>query len=139
MSLTLHLLADGISIDLLSLLRIKVVLLRLIGFKDVAMINRSTVHSFYVTFSVLESIPAFALPCIHDLPAVLDAAHPFHLPPSAMGGPHAEDETPVSSLVGSIFVDVLLVVFLRLATPGNDVGTYAQKLSGVHHNHHIQT
>ena len=63
---------------------------------------------------MLESIPASALSCIHDLPVVLDAAHPFGLPPSAMGGPHAEDGTPVSSLVGSIFVDVLLVAFCAL-------------------------
>jgi hypothetical protein len=110
------LIADGIPIDISSLLKIKIELLRIIGFTDIAVVPRNNKSAFYVTFSALTDIVDTALPCVHGLPVVLDAAYSLNLPPSAMGGPYAEDDVPVQLLVGSAFVDVSLTIFCALPT-----------------------
>jgi hypothetical protein len=103
--------ANGIPIDLFSLLRVKVELLRISGFTDVDVVPHNNGQSFHVTFSKLGIIPRLALPCIHDLPTLLDAPYPFRLPSSAMGGPLTDDDATDSLLVGSVFVDFALAIF----------------------------
>lgn len=102
--------ADGVKIDTFSLLKVKSHLLELLGFADVVSIPASTGHAFHVGFGDLDTVPWFSLPCVHQLPAVLDSSHAFGLSPSSMGGPFVEDDQPASVLVGSIFVDVSLAV-----------------------------
>jgi hypothetical protein len=114
MLLALHLIADGIPVDLHYLMKIKLELARIIGFTDVVVIPKNGTQTFYVTFSDLPTIPEIALPCIHDLPRVLDAGFQYILPTSTMGGPYAEDDTPVPLLVGSALADVSLICFCAL-------------------------
>jgi len=114
MLLALHLMADGIPMDLHCLLKIKLELVRIIGFTNVVVFPRNGGQVFHITFSDLPTIPEAALSCIHDLPRVFDSAFPYILPASTMGGPYAEDDTPVPVLVGSALVDVSLMSFCAL-------------------------
>lgn len=101
----------GIPIELFALLRIKIHLVRSFGFKEVAEVPSANGQAFYVRFGDLGEIPDKAISCLDELMNILDVYQPFELAPSAMGGPSANDDTKVSLLVGSIFVDVFLSVF----------------------------
>lgn len=105
--------ADDISIDVFSLLKLKNILVRLLGYRDVSLIPTSTGRSFYVRFSQLNEISTWAYPCLDDLMLVMDSPSPLELAPSAMGGPFADDEIPSTLLVGSAFVDVILDLFAQ--------------------------
>lgn len=104
---------DGVNIDIFSLLKIKFHLAQVVGFRDVSIVPASNGHAFHVRLSDLDTIPAQSIPCVNQLPKVLDAPHSFDLAPSAMGGPYADDDTPFSLLVGAIFVEVSLAVFFH--------------------------
>lgn len=106
--------ADGVSVDLYSLQKIKFHLLQVVGFEEVITVATATGEGFSVTFANLGSIPEIALPCISELSTVLDAVRPFKLAPSAMGGPNGEDDEPWPLLVGSIFVDIALALFCEV-------------------------
>ncbi len=106
--------ADGLDVYIFALLKLKFLLVRLLGFKDASLVPTSSGRSFYVRFSQLTKLNTFAYPCLDNLMPVLDASFPFELAPAAMGGPYAEDEMPVTLLIGSAFVDVVLDVFVQL-------------------------
>ncbi|KIP09568.1 hypothetical protein PHLGIDRAFT_67270 [Phlebiopsis gigantea 11061_1 CR5-6] len=118
-SLSLAMIADGITIDLFSLLRLKDQLVRTLGYQDVATIPSANGHTFHVQFRGITSIPSTAFPCITDIMLVVDSAHPYELSCSAMGGPDVEDETPYSLLVGSAFVDIVLGLFSQVEDPAS--------------------
>lgn len=103
--------ADGIEIDMFSLLRIKDQLLRVLGFEEVSLVPSPTGHTFYVQLGEVRTIPRWADPCIADLLPIFDAAHDYDVSCSTMGGPYTEDDTPFTLLIGSPFIDVLLGVF----------------------------
>lgn len=107
--------ADGINIDIFSLLKIKSSLVRILGFKDTSLVQLNPEGtSFHIRFNHLGQVKPWVYPCLDDLMLVLDASSPFGLAPSSMGGPFAEDETPFPLLVGSVFVDVVFEVFSQL-------------------------
>jgi hypothetical protein len=112
--LSLQMIADDISIDLFSLQKIKIHLLQVVGFSDVIVVPMTSGEGFHVTFSKLGTIPELAFPCINQLSTVLDATRPFKLAPSAMGGSHPEDVETWPLLVGTLFVDVLLITFCEV-------------------------
>lgn len=104
--------ADGIAIDMVSLLKIKEHLLRLIDFPEVSLVSSGSGQSFYVSYGDLGSIARWSFPCLDDLLLVLDTSHSFYLAPSAMGGPYADEYVGTQLLVGSAFADVLLNIFI---------------------------
>lgn len=106
-------LADGIESDIVSLLKIKEHLLRLVGFSDTALVSSGGGQSFYIEYGGLENIAGGSFPCLDDLMLLLDASYPFGLAASAMGGPYANDDTPVPLLIGSVFTNVLLDIFIH--------------------------
>ena len=106
--------ADGLSVDLFSLLRFKHQVTQALGYQDVTLVPSASGHTFHVTFGNIDGIPAFAHPCITDLTLLLDSPQPFEFASSAMGGPNVEDDTPVLLLVGSLFVDVVIGLFLHV-------------------------
>lgn len=106
--------ADGLVIDSFFLLKLKVHLVRIIGFNGISVISSPSGHSFYVRFGEVYEISEQALPCVHDLQLVLDAYHTVDLPRFALVGENEEDETSLSLLVGSVFVDVALLMFCTL-------------------------
>lgn len=112
LSLSLRMIADGISIDSTSLLKIKEHLVRLVGFPEVVLTASGSGSAFFVNYGELNTIERLAFPCLDDLLLVLDAWHPFELAPSAMGGPYSEEDTRTQLLVGSAFTDVLLNIFI---------------------------
>lgn len=106
--------ADGLSIDVSSALKLKNHTLSLLGFKDVSLISSGVSgHSFYVRSSGIETITSWSYPCLSDLVLVFDSPHPLSVAPSAMGSPYAEDETPTRLLVGSVFIDLILDIFIH--------------------------
>ena len=104
--------ADGITIDIASILKIKGHLLRLIGSPDTRLESSGVGPSFYVDYEEPRRIVRASFPCLDDLLLVLDASHPFELAPSAMRGPLSYDETRTKLLVGSAFTDVVLSIFI---------------------------
>jgi len=113
--LSLQMIEDKVNIDIFSLLKIKFHLAQVIGFSDVSIVPASSGHAFHVRLGDLGNMSEQGIPCVNQLPVVLDAGHPFDLAPSAVGGPYVEDDTPSSLLVGAIFVDVSLAI-LSLTT-----------------------
>lgn len=109
--LSLQMIADGIAIDSYSLLRIKVHLAQVTGFRDVTVMPSQSGQSFQIHIGDIGEIPEIALPCINQLLRVFDAPHPIQLNPWTMVGRQAQDERVVSILVGSVFVDMFLVMF----------------------------
>lgn len=103
--------ADGITVDSLTLLKLKAHLVRVFGFKDVSVVPSPDGHAFHVRFGEAPEIPELALPCVKGLMSVLDAHYSVDLTPSTMGVGHGQDEKQSSLLVGSVFVDVSLAMF----------------------------
>lgn len=112
LSLALRMLSSGIAIDRTSLLKVKYQLVRLMGFQTASMVPTANGRSFHIRFTDFESIPETSLTCLNDLMLVLDSAQPYDLAPSMMGGPFSEDETTSSLLIGSVFVDVLIELYV---------------------------
>lgn len=113
-SLSLRMMADSITIDLFSLLKLKDQVVRTLGYQDVSLVPSANGRTFFIQYRGLTDIAPSALPCIADLLRVLDSAQQFELSCSAMGGPDVDDETPFMLLVGSAFVDVLLDLFVHI-------------------------
>ena len=112
LSLALRMLSSGIAVDRTSLLRIKHQLVCVLGFKTVSMVPTANGRSFHIQFTDFEFVPETSLVCLNDLMLVLDSAQPYELAPSMMGGPFAEDEMTASLLIGSVFVDVLIELYV---------------------------
>jgi hypothetical protein len=109
--LSLQMIADGVSIDTFSLLKIKLHLVQVLGFRNVSHSPAPNGYIFHVHIGEPDTIPELAFPCVDQLLTVLDAPHPFQLAPSVIDSPYADDDTPWSLLVGTIFVDVSLIMF----------------------------
>lgn len=101
--------ADGVSIDVFSLLKVKFHLVMILGFSGATLVPAPSGHSFHVHYGDMKTISTHAMPCITGLMTLLDAYRPFDISPSAMTG--AEDDVPMTLLVGSVFVDVFLSLF----------------------------
>ena len=100
--------ADGIAVEIFSLLKLKHQLLCTLGYHDVSLVPSPNGQTFCVQFHGLAVLPSPSFPCIADLMLVLDSARPYDVSCSAMGGPDVDDDTTYSLLVGSVFVDVLI-------------------------------
>ena len=114
LSLSLRLVSDGLTIDLFSLLRFKDQLVRALGYQDVQIVPSQAGHTFHIAFSEIAGIPDHAYPCISDLMFLLDSPHPFEVPGSVMGIPAFEDDITSSLLVGSLFVDIAIGLFVHI-------------------------
>lgn len=104
--------ADGITIDLFSFLKIKYHLVTILGFEGAGLVPAPSGHTFHVQFGEVRAINEHALPCIHSLMVLVDAYRPLEISPSAITG--VEDETSVELLVGSLIVDVVLGLFNKV-------------------------
>ncbi|KAH7914698.1 hypothetical protein BJ138DRAFT_1143394 [Hygrophoropsis aurantiaca] len=117
MLLGLKMLSSGVDIDVVSFLKLKSHLAKLMGFSDVALVPAHHGRTFHVHFDNLTLIPDGALPCVNELPKVLDASHSFDLQPSALNSPFADDDRHCSVLVGTPLVDVSLAAFCSIDDP----------------------
>ncbi|KZT67735.1 hypothetical protein DAEQUDRAFT_712938 [Daedalea quercina L-15889] len=112
LSLALRTLSSGIVIDRTSLLKVKDQYVRLLGFQSVWMVPTTTGRGFHIRFADLGPIPDSALICLNDLMLVLDSAQSYDVSPSMIGGPFSEDDTTTPLLIGSVFVDVVIELFV---------------------------
>lgn len=102
--------ADGISIDIFSYLKIKLHLATLFRLSDPRLVPSPSGQSFHVQFGDVLDIKPSSLPCIHGLMMLLDSSRTFELAPSAMSAAGVDDDHVYPVLVGSVVLDI----FLRL-------------------------
>ncbi|KAH9946036.1 uncharacterized protein BXZ73DRAFT_86240 [Epithele typhae] len=112
-SLALRMVADGILIDVVSMLKLKDHLAKTIGYAEVAMLSTGQAGSIYVQFGSLNSISEAAYPCLNELMLLLDSPQPYNLTSATMGAKYIDDEPASTLLVGSVFVDLFLDTFVR--------------------------
>ncbi|KIJ69367.1 hypothetical protein HYDPIDRAFT_36436 [Hydnomerulius pinastri MD-312] len=117
MLLSLQMMESGIEIDLFSCRKLKLYLAKIIGFSDAEAVPTPSGRAFYIRFEKLETIPVTCYPCIHAFPRILDAPHPFELPPSMMGSPLVDDDRPCRVLVGTIWIDLVLSIICSIEDP----------------------
>lgn len=101
--------ADGIPIDAFTLMKIKVQVIQMVGFKQVTFLSSPNSRLFRVQFGELPEIEEVAIPCIEALTSVLDSHHILDLPGSVLGPAYDEDRTS-RFLVGAVFIDVSLAI-----------------------------
>ncbi|EIN07352.1 hypothetical protein PUNSTDRAFT_144852 [Punctularia strigosozonata HHB-11173 SS5] len=101
--LALGMVANLVPVDINVLKRIKNCLAAVLGFRKPPPV-----------YGELQVIPASSYPCIGELVKVLDAFYPFDVTPSDMGRSGVDEESPSKLLAGSIFIDLVLAIFLEL-------------------------
>ena len=67
--------ADGVPIDAFTLLKIKLHLVRLIGFSDISVTTSNDSNALLIQYGEALEISEMAFPCIEGLVAVVDAPH----------------------------------------------------------------
>ncbi|PCH38065.1 hypothetical protein WOLCODRAFT_136025 [Wolfiporia cocos MD-104 SS10] len=111
LSLAIRMVTHGIPIEPNELVKIKGHMVRVLGFQEIYMVPTPSGRGFHFRFSGFKSIPESAEACIDDLMLILDSPQTCDISPSMVGGPYADDETPSTLLVGSVFVDILFGLF----------------------------
>lgn len=107
--------ADGLSFEVSSALKLKGHALTLFGFRDVNLVSGGPLgNTFYVRHGGIINLASWSHPSLGDLALLFDASHHLLVTPSAMGSPFAEDDTPSRLLTGSIFVDIILDIFAQV-------------------------
>ncbi|KAG2054622.1 hypothetical protein BDR06DRAFT_982221 [Suillus hirtellus] len=115
--LGLRMMENGVEIDLMSCLKFKLYLTKMIGFSGAQMVSAFNGRAFSVHLDGFSGIPQQSLPCVNEFARVLDAPHPFNLPPSLMNSPFTEDDRPCRVLIGSIWIDAVLGAFCAIDEP----------------------
>ncbi|KAG1803828.1 uncharacterized protein HD556DRAFT_1226659 [Suillus plorans] len=115
--LGLRMMENGVEIDLMSCLKFKLYLTKMIGFSGAQMVSAFNGRAFSVHLDGFSGIPQQSLPCVNEFARVLDAPHPFNLPPSLMNSPFTEDDRPCRVLIGSIWMDAVLGAFCAIDQP----------------------
>lgn len=106
--LSLSMIADGVHIEPIILLKIKVQLIRLFGFADLTVTPAQDASALYIQYGAVDDIPEVSHPCLDALVSVVDASHTVDMPTFAWGVYQEQDARTISVLVGYTFVDVLL-------------------------------
>lgn len=108
--LSLKFISAGLPVDTNSYMTVKFHLLRVLGFKNVAIVPSVTAQSFYISYTRLQSVPDYAWPCADELLTLFDSASYLPVSPAMTSASQDEEQQPM--LVGTIFVDVLLTMII---------------------------
>ena len=108
--LSLKLISAGLPVDTNSYMTVKFHLLRVLGFKNVAIVPSATAQSFYISYTKLQSVPDYGWPCADELLTLFDSANFLPVSPAMTSASQDEEQQPM--LVGTIFVDVLLSLII---------------------------
>ncbi|VDB82999.1 unnamed protein product [Peniophora sp. CBMAI 1063] len=108
--LSLKLISAGLPVDTNNYMTVKFHLLRVLGFKNVAIVPSATAQSFYISYTKLQSVPDYAWPCADELLTLFDSANRLPVSPAMTSASQDEEQQPM--LVGSIFVDVILTLII---------------------------
>ena len=111
--LSLQLLADGVKVDLVDLLKVKLILAKVLGFAATSLQPTANGQTFHVHFEDLHKILEVSYACVNPLMRVLDAPHMLTFSPSSMGV--VWNESPISGLLGDIFVDIVAKLWDNVA------------------------
>ncbi|OJA10550.1 hypothetical protein AZE42_03139 [Rhizopogon vesiculosus] len=109
--LGLRMMKNGGEIDLTSCLKFKLYMAKIVGFSGARMVSTLNGRAFSIHMDGFIAVPRQSLPCVNEFARILDAPHPFDLPPSLMNSPFADDDKPCRVLIGSIWIDIVLGAF----------------------------
>ncbi|OAX44683.1 hypothetical protein K503DRAFT_196614 [Rhizopogon vinicolor AM-OR11-026] len=109
--LGLRMMKNGGEIDLTSCLKFKLYMAKIVGFSEARMVSTLNGRAFSIHMDGFIAVPRQSLPCVNEFARILDAPHPFDLPPSLMNSPFSDDDRPCRVLIGSIWIDVVLGAF----------------------------
>lgn len=107
-------LADGIEIDNISIMKLKVQFVKIAGFSRVTVISTPSGQSFHLQFDDISDMSESAYPCIEELVRVVDAPHYAKLPYTALGISNGPDDKIINVLIGSTFLDASLCIVGKL-------------------------
>ncbi len=105
---------NGVNVNVQSLLKMKKHLAVVMGFENVVGIAQLDGHIVRVEFGDVAAVSEEVAPCIDELTTVFDSPLPSELTPSMMTRSYGQDDRPSKLLVGSIFIDLILVMFCTL-------------------------
>ena len=105
---------NSASVSVVTLLKIKRYLAAVVGFENVIGILQLDGQIIRVEFGDMATISEEVTPCIDELAAIFDSPRPLELTPSMMTYSYVQDDKPIKLLVGSLFVDLILVMFCTL-------------------------
>lgn len=109
--LSLHLIADGITVDGFTISKIRFHLAQALGFRKILAVPLPSRVAFHIQLGEPDKVPENAFPCIDRFFRLLDANHYVELPPSSLTGQTMQDDKPVTVLVGSVFLELFLSLF----------------------------
>lgn len=112
--LSLQMISDGIEIDHFSMMKLKVQFVQISGFSRISIHPTQSGQSFHLQFGDINEISDSALPCIEELAHVVDAPYYARLPYEALGIPNAPEDKLVNALLGTMFLDTVLVMLCTL-------------------------
>ncbi|KAF4615386.1 hypothetical protein D9613_003079 [Agrocybe pediades] len=112
--LSLQMIADGIEIDHISIMRLKIQFVQICGFNDVSAHPTQNGQSFHLRFTDITQLSESAYSCIEELAHVVDAPYYARLPYEALGIPDVLEDKLVNVLVGTTFLDVALYMLSTL-------------------------
>ena len=112
-------LADGIDIDSLSLMKLKVQLVQITGFNKVSVVPTQNGQIFRLQFSEIAEIEEAAYPCIEELVHVIDAPYYLKVPQSALGITDIYEDEQANVLIGSVFLDAILTMLGTIRKPAS--------------------
>jgi hypothetical protein len=100
-------LSDGVKIDVLSLIKLKAQIMRVLGFQDVSVaLPYANGHNAQVTYGEIRLVPEVTLPCLGGLVSLLDSWHRTEVPASAIT--LLDREEGVEVLIGNPYADIPL-------------------------------
>ncbi|EAU88627.2 hypothetical protein CC1G_12019 [Coprinopsis cinerea okayama7 len=105
--LAMAMLSDGMEIDAFSLLKIKVQLVRILGFREVSVVPIHDTAYFEIQHGDALGIPDIAYPCLDYLVPLVDAPHKVELPAAITGSSYEQTHGSTNFLVGYMFIDVV--------------------------------
>jgi hypothetical protein len=105
---------NGVNVNVQSLLKIKKHLAVVMNFENVIGIVQLDGQIVRVEFGDVAAISEEVTPCIDELTTIFDSPLPCELTPSMMTYSYGQDDKPSKLLVGSIFIDLFLVMFCTL-------------------------
>uniref|UniRef100_A0A8H8CNC3 Phorbol-ester/DAG-type domain-containing protein n=1 Tax=Psilocybe cubensis TaxID=181762 RepID=A0A8H8CNC3_PSICU len=110
----LRMLADGVEIDKISVMKLKVQFVKIAGFSRVIMVPTLSGQSFHLQFDDISDMPESAYPCVEELLRVIDAPQSAKLPYAAIGISNGPDDKTINALIGSVFLDASLCILGKL-------------------------
>ncbi|KAK2466896.1 hypothetical protein APHAL10511_001154 [Amanita phalloides] len=112
--ISLHMITNGVNVNVSTLLKVKKYLADLVGFHNVVEVLQLDGQIVRIDFGDVPTVYDEATPCVNELTAIFDCLFSFELTPSMMTHSYGQDDKSSNLAVGSLFIDLILVLFCTL-------------------------